>query len=189
MESIRVAALEEHEILRLGIVACLEANPGITVVLQGTPEEIEGRDDLRDLAPDVVITSRAAVSDLRCGCPVIVIAPDTTAAVPASGSADPPVAGVLPLDTLTAERMVAATTAAAAGLEVSVSDDGSDHPLDSRALQVLRLLSDGADTRAIALDLDCSLRTVKAIVQDLKQVLAARSRAEAVAQAIRRGLI
>jgi DNA-binding NarL/FixJ family response regulator len=187
MESIRVAVLEEHEIFRLGVVACLQAHPGISVVAHGTTSEVGRRDDLDDLDLDVVITSRSAAGDHRFGCPVVVIAPDATAVALASG--EPPVAGRLPLQTLTAERLVAATTAAAAGLEVTVSDDGTDHRLDDRSLHVLRQLADGADTRTIAADLDCSLRTVKAIVQDLKQALAARSRAQAVAQAIRRGLI
>jgi DNA-binding NarL/FixJ family response regulator len=187
MESIRVAALEEHEILRLGIVACLEAHPGISVVVHGSPAEVARRDDLDALELDVVISSGSAVGNVRFGCPVVVIVPDGSAL--ASHADEPSVAGHLPLDTLTAERLVAATTAAAAGLEISVSDEGSEHQLDDRALQVLRLLSDGADTRTIAADLGCSLRTVKTIVQDLKQALAARSRAEAVAQAIRRGLI
>lgn len=65
-----------------------------------------------------------------------------------------------------------------------------DHrSLASRELDVLRLLADGGDTRAIAIDLSYSERTVKNIVHDVLVKLDCNTRAQAVAVASRRGLL
>ncbi len=61
--------------------------------------------------------------------------------------------------------------------------------LTSREIEVLRLLADGATTRTIAQQLSYSERTVKNVVHDLLDKLECRTRAHAVAEAARRGVI
>jgi DNA-binding NarL/FixJ family response regulator len=61
--------------------------------------------------------------------------------------------------------------------------------LADRELAVLRLLSDGCDTREIARRLAYSERTVKTIIQDVTRRFGLRNRSHAVAFALRQGLI
>ena len=68
----------------------------------------------------------------------------------------------------------------------------SDSPLGrltDREFDVLRLLADGGSTRDIAQRLSYSERTVKNIVHDLLAKLNCRTRAHAVAFAVRHGVI
>jgi DNA-binding NarL/FixJ family response regulator len=69
---------------------------------------------------------------------------------------------------------------------------GAENPLGQltdREFDVLRLLADGSSTRDIAEHLSYSERTVKNIVHDLLAKLNCRTRAHAVAFAVRHGVI
>ena len=91
---------------------------------------------------------------------------------------------------MTAESLTATVRAVAAGFRV-------DHPkpdrersrLDDKRRQILRLLAQGAATRDISKTLCYSERTIKALIQDVTRELRAETRAQAVAEAIRQGLI
>jgi DNA-binding NarL/FixJ family response regulator len=61
--------------------------------------------------------------------------------------------------------------------------------LTRREEQVLTLLADGYSTREVALELSYSERTVKNILHDVVTKLNARTRSQAVAHAVRAGLI
>ena len=61
--------------------------------------------------------------------------------------------------------------------------------LTERERQVLELLADGEDTQTIATRLRYSERTVKTVVHDLTTRLGVRNRTQAVAHALRHGLI
>jgi DNA-binding NarL/FixJ family response regulator len=61
--------------------------------------------------------------------------------------------------------------------------------LTDREERVLRMVADGHSTREIAAQLAYSERTVKNVLHDVIQKFNARTRAQAVAQAVRRGLI
>ena len=61
--------------------------------------------------------------------------------------------------------------------------------ISRRELDVLRLLSEGCDTREIALRLCYSERTVKTVIQDVTRRYGLRNRTHAVAYALRQGLI
>jgi DNA-binding NarL/FixJ family response regulator len=63
------------------------------------------------------------------------------------------------------------------------------HELTARELAVLQMLADGMATREIAEELSYSERTVKNVVHDLLEKLNCRTRAHAVALAIRHGVI
>ncbi|MBS2538423.1 response regulator transcription factor [Catenulispora sp. NF23] len=61
--------------------------------------------------------------------------------------------------------------------------------LESREIDVLRLLADGCDTAEIAERLSYSERTVKNIISGILTRLGLRNRAQAVAYAIRHGAL
>ena len=101
------------------------------------------------------------------------------------------VRATLPHEGLSADKLVASVHAAAAGLQVespSMSRLNGD-VMDPRRIEVLKLLAGGADTRAIAGNLQLSERTVKTLVHDIQLTLGVSTRAQAVAEAIRLGLL
>jgi DNA-binding NarL/FixJ family response regulator len=61
--------------------------------------------------------------------------------------------------------------------------------LTDREIKVLTLLADGSDTAEVGRRLFCSERTVKHIIHDLTRRLNVRNRTQAVAYALRHGLI
>ena len=114
------------------------------------------------------------------------------------------VSGFLPRTGLSPETLVSCLHAVANGsgtipshlltrLLDSLAKGGGQGPsaglLARREIDVLRLLAEGGDTREIAGELNYSERTVKNIVHDVLVKMDCRSRAQAVAQATRRGLI
>jgi DNA-binding CsgD family transcriptional regulator len=54
---------------------------------------------------------------------------------------------------------------------------------------VLRLVAEGIPTREVALRLSYSERTIKNVIHDIATKLNARTRSQAVAEAVRAGLI
>ena len=113
--------------------------------------------------------------------------------------------GFLRKDTLTPDALAAAVQAAASGTGVVAPDllgnllkgmsaEGvNGRPtlarLTEREQQVLALIAQGHPTREVALELSYSERTVKNVLHDVVTKLNARSRSQAVAHAVREGLI
>jgi DNA-binding CsgD family transcriptional regulator len=62
-------------------------------------------------------------------------------------------------------------------------------PLHARELDVLALVAEGYSTREVARTLSYSERTIKNILQDLTTRFGLRNRTQAVAWALRNGLI
>jgi DNA-binding CsgD family transcriptional regulator len=174
MDPIRVRVHDENEIFRRGLVASLVEDPTITVV------------DMNDHSePDLAIVSGVAARDQRYDCPILVC----SGGVPDGLMPANHVLGVLPRASLTPPQLLGAVHAAAAGLRVELAVPGSNGSLPRRYVVVLQLLADGQDTRRIAREINCSERTVKQIVIELRERLGARNRAQVVAQAIRQGMI
>ena len=178
MEPIKVAVIDEHEIFRRGVAACLREQADVVVVDDG---------DRGAADADVVIASEGHAARKRFPCPVLVcaVSPPSRPLPPGRNR----VAGILPRASLTPEQLLGATRAAAAGLEVQVAEDDEPRRVDGRTLEILRLLADGADTQQISQHLHRSARAVKGDISQIQRELAARNRAEAVAKAIRQGLI
>ena len=114
--------------------------------------------------------------------------------------------GILRKDTLTMEGLAAAVQAAASGAGVvtpellgglvrSAANGVNGHArahqatLTDREQQVLALIAAGHPTREVAQQLCYSERTVKNVLHDVVTKLNARSRSQAVAFAVREGLI
>ena len=85
-------------------------------------------------------------------------------------------------------QLVNAVRAAAVGLRIT--DESLTPPdLDQRSLDVLRMLADGAAVREISDSLGWSERTIKGVIADVQREFHARTRTQAVAEAVRRDLI
>ena len=121
-------------------------------------------------------------------CPLVVLSPTAVAAgrLPTRASAS----AVLPRRLLSSEQLSVAVRAAAVGLQINHGESTPEGwERDDRHVEVLRLLAQGAGTNDIATSLSYSERTIKSVIQEIERDLGARSRAHAVAEGIRRGLI
>jgi DNA-binding NarL/FixJ family response regulator len=107
-------------------------------------------------------------------------------------------AAALIRDDLTAERLGLSLRAVAAGATTMLSTyfhgtsavvPASGPELTSREQRVLSLVADGLPTREIGEELHYSERTVKKVLGDVVVKLGARSRSQAIARAVRQGLI
>jgi DNA-binding NarL/FixJ family response regulator len=206
---IRVLVVDDHPIVRQGLVSVLEDEDDLEVV--GTAET--GREALRvveRLAPDVVLLD-LEMPDL-----------DGVEAIPLLLAARPGV-GVLVFTAYdTDERVLGAVRAGARGYLLkgasgeeiargirTVSSGGSyleprvaskllaevsaprraTSSLSGREREVLRLVADGLPTKQIATSLSITERTVKFHINSIFHKLGADNRAQAVAIAAQRGLI
>jgi DNA-binding NarL/FixJ family response regulator len=189
MELLRVGVLEEDEVYRRGVVAILNEDDCVCIVLGGDREASPEAADTEESLDVAVVCSRL-LDRVRLSCPVVCLAiPELQGAESCHSS--PNVKATLPHQGLSAKELLASVRAAAAGLQVespslSPQDDGV---MDSRRIEVLKLLAGGADTRTIAGDLQLSERTVKTLVHDIQLTLGVTTRAQAVAEAIRLGLL
>jgi DNA-binding NarL/FixJ family response regulator len=208
---VKVFVVDPHSIYRRGLAASLELLDGVETV--GHAGSIrESWDHPQLLAADIVILDQAmdggrdfitAVSE-STDARVVVCSSDTTEdAVLATIQAG--AVGFLRKDTLTPERLAAAVQAAANGTGVvasdlltsllrSISPDSLESKpatarLSDREQQVLALIAAGHPTREVAEQLCYSERTVKNVLHDVVTKLNARSRSQAVAFAVREGLI
>ena len=205
----KLFVVDPHAIYRRGLAVCLESLPEVEFVGQAGSVRTAWEDEAL-LAADLVIVDPAmpggpdfvgAVAE-SAGAPVVVCTSVTSeAAVLAALQSG--AAGVLRKDTLTTESLANAVRAAVDGTGVVTSEllrellDGigadDDKPggarLTDREQQVLSLIAEGHPTREVAQQLCYSERTVKNVLHDVVTKLNARSRSQAVAHAVREGLI
>lgn len=204
----KLFVLDPHTIYRRGLAACLELMPEVERV--GHAESVaEAWEHAALLDADLVILDPAAA-----GSGEFIGAVDTRVMVCSSDCAEESVlaalqagaVGYLRKDTLTTETLGAAVKAAANGTGVmtpellgSLLRGLSPETLEpgrpavarltDREQQVLALIAAGHPTREVALQLCYSERTVKNVLHDVVTKLNARSRSQAVAFAVREGLI
>jgi DNA-binding NarL/FixJ family response regulator len=211
---VRVFVCDPHSIYRRGLAASLELLSDVeNVAHAGSIREAWDHPEL--LSADIVLVETAmeggrefvgAVAE-SIGARVVVCTSDCTeddviAAIQAGA------VGFLRKDTLSPESLGAAVRAAASGTGVVADDllgsllrsltpevlDGrggaaSHARLSEREVQVLALIAAGHPTREVAERLSYSERTVKNVLHDVVTKLNARSRSQAVAFAVREGLI
>lgn len=177
MRTKKVAVIDEHEVFRWGIAAILREDPWLDVVYaaaDGAPGDV-----------DVIVASPTVMRSLQVNCPVLVC----------WSPSDPPLssvttaAAVLERDDISAEDLIGTVWALSTGLRVENNGVKAHNAIDTRCRHILRLLSEGADTRGISVSLCYSERTVKGLIRGIEEQLGATNRAEAVAKAIRLGLI
>jgi DNA-binding NarL/FixJ family response regulator len=211
----KVFVLDAHAIYRRGLTACLSASQDICSVADaGSIREAWQDPELR--AAQVVVVDQELPGSLEfirqvreaTGARVLVCSArceetDVVAAVAAGAM------GYLGKDTLTAESLTAAVRAAVTGAGVMAPEllgtllrgisRASEEVLEPRGLsltrlnareqQVLRLVAEGHPIREVAEQLRYSERTIKNVIHDVVTKLNVRTRSQAVAHAVREGLI
>ena len=206
----KLFAVDEHEIFCRGIVACLAALDDVTSVgSAGSAEAALAQPEL--LAADVAIVDPAMHDGLAL---MRRLAHDAGVAVIACvergddalllASIDAGATGFVDRVTLTPDRLAASVRAAARGTGViapelldtlcrSVGERAEARPLipalSERERRVLRLVADGHQTREVAAELCYSERTIKSVIHDVVIKMNVRTRSQAVAQAVRQGMI
>ena len=205
----KLFVVDPHTIYRRGLGVCLEGLPEVETV--GQAESVrQAWEDETLFSADLVIVDHAmpggpdfvgAVGEATTAPVVVCSSLCTEEAVLAALQAG--AAGVLRKDTLTTETLASAVRAAVNGTDVVTSEllrelleglsTNGDKPaptrLTDREQQVLALIAAGHPTREVAQQLCYSERTVKNVLHDVVTKMGARSRSQAVAHAVREGLI
>lgn len=178
---IRVAVVEEHEILRAGLVACFQELPFVAV-------GAEAAGAFPSAAVDVAVVSSEAARQHDFPCPIVIFSGEPDGPRDVSEGND--VAGVVHRESVTIAQLRATVQAAAAGLRVGPKIAARERDdLNARAKRVVELVAEGHSTREIAVQLNYSEQTIKKLITTIQGQLDARSRAQMVAVAIKRGLI
>jgi DNA-binding NarL/FixJ family response regulator len=205
---VKLFVLDPHTIYRRGLAACLELMPEVEHVAH-TASIAEAREHPGLGEADLVILDPAAD-----GSGDFIGAVDTRVMVCSSDCTEESVLGALQAgavgylrkDTLTADSLATAVKAAHNGTGVMTPEllgnllrgltPEAFEPgrpavarLTDREQQVLALIAAGHPTREVAQQLCYSERTVKNVLHDVVTKLNARSRSQAVAFAVREGLI
>ncbi|NLY94208.1 MAG: response regulator transcription factor [Myxococcales bacterium] len=201
---IRVAIVDDHPVVRLGLRVALEGSDRIALVGEGS-SLADARDVVRDAAPDVLLLDlrlpdgRAideieALRALRPGMHVVVLTGQGTAedahAALAGGAS-----GYLLKDDVV-ETLVDSLTEIVAGkvvvapmvrAELAELDDAS--VLTKREREVLALVVEGCTNPEIGRILGISAGTVRTHVSKILEKLGVTDRTEATSVALRRGLV
>jgi DNA-binding NarL/FixJ family response regulator len=208
---LKVFVVDSHAIYRRGLVASLELMERVDSVAQA--DGVQGARQhaaLQDADIVILDTSiaggREFISTFTDSCAARVIActshcdEDSVVSAVEAGAV-----GYLRKDTLTQDMLQAAIQAAEGGAAIVApdllgpmlrgtvdSDSGprfSTQRLTDRERRVLALIAEGYPTREVAQQLCFSERTVKNVLHDVVTKLNVRSRSQAVAHAVRDGLI
>jgi DNA-binding NarL/FixJ family response regulator len=206
---VKLFVVDPHTIYRRGLAACLESLPEVQSV--GHADSVRSAwEDERLFAADLVLVDHAMSGGLdflaavgeSTGAPVVVCSSLCTEEA-VLNALQAGAAGMLRKETLTTESLASAVRAAASGTGVVTSEllrellDGISPDygkpaaarLTEREQQVLSLIAAGHPTREVAQQLCYSERTVKNVLHDVVTKMGARSRSQAVAHAVREGLI
>ena len=206
----KLFVLDTHTIYRRGLVACLDLLEEVTSVADAervrdaweNPALFEADLVLVDPSlPGGADFVRGVRETVGAGVIACVSESGKDAALSALQAG---AVGYLRKDELTPETLSSAVRAAADGTGVvapemlehllaKLPESNESRPaparLTDREQQVLALIAAGHPTREVALELSYSERTVKNVLHDVVTKLNARSRSQAVAFAVREGLI
>jgi DNA-binding NarL/FixJ family response regulator len=191
-------------------VACLAVLPDVTSVgSAGSAAAALAQPELQ--AADVAIIDPAMSGGLalmrqlaRASGPALIACVERGEEDVLLASIDAGATGFVDRVTLTPDRLAASVRAAARGAGVmapelldtlcrGVVDRTASRPLapalSERERHVLRLVADGHQTREVAAELCYSERTIKNVIHDVVIKMNVRTRSQAVAQAVRQGMI
>ena len=206
-QRISVYVYANDPILQAGVGSQLRISPDVAVVGQSELDEADVAVVVTDLVDETVLRILRAIQ--RGSAPRTVLIAATLDESTVIAAAEAGVSGLLRRSEVTSERLLEVVGKVAAG-EAAVPPDVLARLLDQvgrlqrqvlsprglrfsgvseREIEVLRLLADGMDTGEIARKLSYSERTIKAVLHDVTSRLQLRSRAHAVAYAVREGLI
>jgi DNA-binding NarL/FixJ family response regulator len=213
VSSIRALIVDDHPVTREGLRTALELADDAIVVVGEAGSGEEAVEQARDLAPDVVfmdvrmpgmdgIEATRRIKDASPDTKVILITVDESRSA-VSEAIQAGVSGYL-LKDATPDALVDAAKNAMEGNAVihpqltktfiqeaqAVSgDEPRPTPLSKREREILQKVADGATTRQVASELGISPHTVKTHLERIFEKLGASDRAQAVAIAIRTGIV
>lgn len=204
---IRVLVVDDHPVVRHGLLALLRYEPGFVIAGDAADGE-EAVAAVLSTAPDVVLLdlrlprlngvdvmlqARAKGSKARFLVLTTYDSDDDIQRALAAGAKGYLLKDVSPHELIQAIREVMRGNAA---LEPSVAarvlarlNDTTPDELSSREIEVLQRMVRGDGNRAIALALHVSENTIKTHISHIFTKLGCQSRAEAVAIALQRGLV
>lgn len=213
MGKIRIAVVDDHEVVRVGLRLSLEAEPDMQVVGEGSCGETAVA-LARDTHPDVMMLD-AKLDDCRMGAPeacraVLAASPKTAVLVLTNHRQDAAALrdqiagakGYLAKGVNLAEmkRMVRAVHLGAQLADpqeavmpmapVPVSNGAAPPvPFGELDLTIIKLLTQGMSNKQIGARVHLSPYTIKDHLKKIASMFSVRSRTEIVAQALRRGIV
>jgi DNA-binding NarL/FixJ family response regulator len=209
----KVFVVDPHAIYRRGLVASLELLERVDCVYQA--DGVSGAQENAALFEADIVILDTSIAGGRGFMALVAEASDAHVIACTSdcdeesvvGAVEAGAVGYLRKDTLTQDVLYAAVQAAEGGAAIigpdmlnalargaPVGSDGgparlSTQRLTDREQRVLALIAEGHPTREVAERLCYSERTVKNVLHDIVTKLNVRSRSQAVAHAVRDGLI
>jgi DNA-binding NarL/FixJ family response regulator len=211
MPGIRILIVDDHPVTREGLHSALDLEDGVEVIGEAASGE-EAVTSAGDLRPEVVfmdvrmpgmggIEATRAIKQASPDTKVILFTVDESRAS-ISEAIQAGVSGYL-LKDASAEELVNAARLAMEGKavihpqltrafieEVQFADKRPDVPgLSNREKEILQKVAYGATTKEVAHDLGISPHTVKTHLERIFEKLGANDRAQAVAIAIRSGIV
>jgi DNA-binding NarL/FixJ family response regulator len=213
MDAIRALIVDDHPVTREGLRTALSMSDDAVVVVGEASSGEEAVDQARDLSPDVVfmdvrmpgMDGIEATRRIREASPetrVILITIDESRGA-ISEAIQAGVSGYL-LKDASPDALVDAARNAVEGnavihpqltktfieeVHLAETEGAKSTPLSKREREILQKVADGATTRQVASDLGISPHTVKTHLERIFEKLGANDRAQAVAIAIRTGIV
>ncbi|QJR11981.1 Transcriptional regulatory protein DegU [Usitatibacter rugosus] len=201
---IRLLIVDDHPLLREGVAAVLEDEPGVEVVAQAT-NGLEAIEAFEKYLPDITFMDLQmpqmngidAIAAIRSRFPAsrIVVLTTYKGDVSALRALRAGAVGYLLKDQLSTDLMETIRTVHAGGrrippeiAEALASHLGED-ALSEREIQVLRSVAQGNSNKRVAAELGISEETVKGHMKSIAEKLNANDRTHAVTIALRRGIL
>jgi DNA-binding NarL/FixJ family response regulator len=203
-EVIRILTVDDHQLLREGIVAVLERQEDMCVVGQAGSGR-EAIESFRRLRPDVTLmdlrmpdmSGLEAISAIRTEFSSARIVVLTTYAgdVQAAAALRAGASGYL-LKNLVRKELVETIRTVHAGkrsvpseIATEIAEHVADDNLTAREIEVLRRVAAGKSNKLVAAELDISEGTVKTHMKSILPKLDASDRTHAVMIALKRGIL
>jgi DNA-binding NarL/FixJ family response regulator len=211
MSEIRALIVDDHPVTREGLRTALELSDDVAVVGEASSGE-EAVDRAGELTPDVVFMDvrMPGMDGIEATRRILEVAPETKVILitidesrgAIAQAIQAGVSGYL-LKDASADTLIDAARNAIEGNavihpqltrtfieEVRLAEPNQDQtPLSKREREILQKVADGATTKQVASDLGISPHTVKTHLERIFEKLGANDRAQAVAIAIRTGIV
>jgi DNA-binding NarL/FixJ family response regulator len=201
---IRLLIVDDHPLLREGVIAVLEDEAGVEVVAEATNGR-EAIDAFEKHHPDITLMDLQmpemngidAIAEIRARFPNarIVVLTTYKGDVSALRALRAGAVGYLLKDQLSTDLMETLRTVHAGGRRIpaeiaeALAANLGEASLSEREIQVLRCVAQGNSNKRVALQLDISEETVKAHMKSIAEKLDANDRTHAVTIALRRGIL